>query len=208
MTSSYKTLLIATHNPGKLNEIKHQLSQLSYKIVGLAELGITYEVPETGTTFEENALLKAKEYARLSGLPTLADDGGLVIDALEGWPGVHSARIAGDKATDQQKVDFILKRMHYETNRAAHFVNVNALIFPDGNYHLFKASIDGIITQEPRGPLIKGLPYRVIFLLPEFNKTMAELDSEGIKYISHRQKALSALITFLQTMPTMQSPAH
>lgn len=201
---TYDTILIATHNQGKLAELKKNLSDLPYQFVSLndVDVGITHDVAETGTTFEQNALLKARDYARLSGLPTIADDGGLVIDALDGWPGVYSARIAGDNAPAQQKVAMVLERMKHipDNQRTAHFVNVNALVFPDpaGATKVFNGSIDGSITQEPRGALIKGLQYRVIFLLPEFGKTMAELDAEGIIYKTHRQKAVEQLIEFLQ----------
>lgn len=199
MQNSFSTILVATHNPGKLQELKKILEQKSYTLVSLSDVHITHVTPETGTTFRENALLKARNYAQLSLLPTIADDGGLSIDALGGAPGVYSARYAGPDATDEEKVAFILDKMRSipTDQRHAQFIGVIALVTSQGYEQVYQASIDGFITAEPRGKLVKGLPYRQIFLLPEYGKTMAELDEMGIAYESHRSKSLALLLKSL-----------
>lgn len=182
MYDSKKTLLLATHNPAKYYEIKELLAGIKYEIISLTDLGITYDVPETGTTFEENALLKAKEYAALSGLITLADDSGLEVDALGGEPGVYSNRYAGEAATDEQKCEFLLAKMRDvpPDQRQAHFTVVMALVYPWGKVSVHKGYLYGMITTELRGAMVKKFPYRTVFLLPDYGKTIAQLQEEGV----------------------------
>lgn len=195
-----KKLLIATHNPGKFNLFKKHLSGTDYQLCSLRDLDITYDVPETGTTFEANAGLKAREYMQLSGLPTLADDGGIEVDALDGQPGVYSARYAGQDATDAQKVAFLLEKLQGVPleKRTARFRVVLAFAQPGKDIKLFDGTMEGFISQEPRGKPQKGLPYRQIFIPAGYNKTFDELDEQGITdYISHRQKAVQAFLHYL-----------
>lgn len=191
-----KKLLIATHNKAKLQEFEKLLHALPYRLFSLDDVKIMHDVEEMGTTFEQNAVLKAVEYARMAHMLALADDGGLEIDALNGQPGVYSSRYAGQGATDEQKVDYILKKMSNipSESRQAQFTGVIALASPDGQVEIYEGTLKGVIATEPRGKLVAGFPYRQIFLLPEFGKTLSELDQEGIVYASHRQRALQEFL--------------
>lgn len=193
-----KKILIATHNKGKFNRFKIYLTQLDPKleIVSLADLGITLDVEETGKTYEENARLKAEAYAKLSGLLTLADDGGIEIDALNGQPGIYSSRYAGENKTDAQKVDFILDKLKEVPvgKRQARFVVILALAKPDEKVKFYKGKLPGTIAKEPRGIARNQLPYRQIFIPEGYEQTLDELDDAGVSYTSHRKKAIEKLI--------------
>lgn len=190
-----KYLLIATHNQAKLEEMRKLLVDFPYHLISLNDLTITHDVEETGTTFAENAALKAVTYARLSGLPALGDDGGLEVAALNGEPGVYSARYAGLGATDEQKVAYLLQKMKHIgiDERQAKFTNVLALASTDGVVSFYEGSIDGSVSLEARGTLVKGFPYRQIFVLSGYDKTLSELDEKNIVYESHRHRALKKL---------------
>ena len=189
-------LLIATHNVGKLAELRELLRAAPYELASLSDVGIEHDVDETGDTLEENAELKATTYARLAGMLTLADDSGLEVDALDGAPGVHSARYAGPDATDSDRIAKLL------ANLAAHpqpwnarFRCVIAIAAPDGNTNLHDGACEGVITPHPRGK--NGFGYDPIFLLTERNRTMAELTDAEKNALSHRaiaaRKAAQAL---------------
>lgn len=195
MTTEKPKLLVATHNKGKFAEFKRMLAAIPYQIISLDDLDIALDVEETGTTYEENAALKAETYAKLSGMLTLADDGGLEIDALGGEPGVYSSRYAGPGKTDEQKVQFVLDKLKDvpEGKRQARFVVVLALATPDGQTSFFEGVIDGVISLKPLGKPIAQLPYRQIFVLDGYGKTLDELDEEGVSFITHRHKALEKL---------------
>lgn len=186
------TLLIATRNKGKIRLLKQFLTDITYNLVSLDDLGITEDVQETGVTYEENATLKAKRYAQLSGMLSLADDGGIEVDALDGEPGVYSARYAGPDSTDEEKIALLLDNMKDVPGhkRQATFVVVLALADPQGDVKLYRGEMTGAIATEPRGKPSKGLPYRQVFILDGYGKTLDELDEQGIPYVSHRQKAL------------------
>lgn len=196
-----KTLVIATHNSAKFAELNRLLANSGYNLVSLADLGITHDVDETGTTFKENAILKATAYAEITGHLVLADDSGLEIDALNGEPGVYSKRYAGEHATDEEKRQFVLRKMLHvpEHERTARFVSVVAIAEPDGQVRTFDGTMQGLITTEPREPHIPEFPYCSVFLIPEQGKTITELYAEGKACAkSHRaiavKKALSALL--------------
>jgi XTP/dITP diphosphohydrolase len=190
-------LLIATNNAGKLRELQDMLSVLELTVVGLREIGINVDIAETGTTFEANAVIKASEYARLAGIPTLADDSGLVIDHLGGRPGVHSARYAGETATDEDRLQKVLVEMKDASERTARFVCVTALADAVGRVVAsVSGTCEGIITQRPRG--LSGFGYDPIFLPKGFDKTFAEIDSETKNRISHRANAVAKIIPFLR----------
>ncbi len=186
-------LLIATHNRGKLAEYAELLCGLPVELVSLDDLGITFEVEETGATFCENALLKARAYAEASGLVTVADDSGLEVDALGGAPGVLSARYAGPGATDEQRYQRLLEELADvpKPERTARFQCVIAVAWPDGRRALTKGTVEGEITTAARGA--HGFGYDPVFYLPQQRCTMAELPPEAKNQISHRAIAAQAL---------------
>lgn len=189
-------LLIATHNQGKLREFAQIFSGLGLTLCSLAELGISDEVEETGTTFMENARLKAEAYCALSGLPTLADDSGLEVAALNGAPGVYSARYGGVKGEAQLR--YLLDQMKDVPwhARLARFVCVIALAHPDGRLAYADGQLSGVIELEPRGK--GGFGYDPLFYLLDENVTLAELPAEQKNQISHRAKAAQAAREILQ----------
>ena len=194
-------LLVATHNPGKLQELRTLLEGTPFDLVSLPDLGVTGDVEETGSTLEENAALKAGTYASMTGVATLADDSGLEVDALGGEPGVRSSRYAGDSATDAQRIDFLLSRLGDipEGLWTARFRCVLAIAWPhdateyDMEYHVGECR--GRIVREPCGS--GGFGYDPVFLLPSLGKTMAELSTREKNEVSHRgaaaRKAAAAL---------------
>ena len=182
-------LLLATNNQGKVRELSSLISGNSWELTTPAREGIDINVQETGKTFEENATLKAVTYARASNLPTIADDSGLEVEALNGEPGVLSARYAGEGTSDTERIDYLLAKLSGvpREERKARFRCVMAIAFPDGRVELCHGECPGIITFEPRGR--NGFGYDPVFYLPEFDKTMAELNFEEKNRISHRGKA-------------------
>jgi len=181
-----RQLLIATKNMGKVREYRDLLADLPFQVVSLADVGIDADVEETGATFEENALLKARTYARLSGLLTWADDSGLAVDALDGWPGVYSARIAGPDASDMDRIQLLLQRLEDvpAAERTAAFHCVVAIATPDGRAWTTAGSCPGVIIDTPTGT--RGFGYDPVFYVPTLDKTFAQLTSEEKNAISHR----------------------
>ncbi len=184
-----KRLLLATTNQGKVREYRRLFADLPLELVTLSDLGITTEVVEDAPTFAENARLKAVALAAESGLPALADDSGLEVDALGGEPGTRSARYAGDDATDADRIAFLLDRMKDVpwAQRTARFRCVIAFARPDGTVRYSEGECRGMIAVEPRGE--HGFGYDPVFYLPEMGRTMAELSPEEKDRISHRGKA-------------------
>ena len=188
-------LLIATTNPGKVGEYQHLLNGLAYELVSLSEVGITREVDETGATYEENALLKAREYAALSGLLTLADDSGLEVDALGGRPGVHSARYAPDSPARIRKLLAEMQNVP-AAERTARFQCVIALAWPDGRTEITTGACEGQIATEARG--VNGFGFDPVFYVPESGLTMAELPDNVKNLISHRARAAQKMRPMLE----------
>ncbi len=188
-TRLMQKLLIATHNQGKLREFRQLLADLDLEVTDLEALGITHDVEETGATFAENAILKARAYAEMSGLLTWADDSGLEVDALEGRPGVYSARFGGPDLTPRDRYLLLLDalRDHPRANWTARFRCVVALALPNGEVHTVDDTLEGIITDKPAGE--HGFGYDPIFYLPDYGATLAELDPAIKNRISHRGKA-------------------
>jgi XTP/dITP diphosphohydrolase len=182
-------LLIATNNAGKAREYRSLLSVIPFELVTPDELGIDADIEETGTTFEANATLKATTLAAESKLLALADDSGLEVDALGGEPGTLSARYAGENASDQDRVNYLLSQMKNvpEGKRQARFRCVIAIATPEGKVELCSGQCEGTITFAPKGD--KGFGYDPVFYLPELGKTMAELPPEEKNKISHRGRA-------------------
>jgi len=192
-----ETLLVATGNPGKLAEIQTLLAPAGIRIVAPAEAGWDPRVPEDGATLEANALLKARAGCRATGLPTLADDSGLFVEALDGAPGVHSARYAGpaeDPAANCAKLLQALSGVPAE-ERGAAFRCVIALVLPEGPEHLFQGACAGRIAAAPRGT--GGFGYDPLFEVVEAQATFAEMPGEQKHGFSHRGRALAALREFL-----------
>lgn len=182
-------LLIATHNQGKVREYAHILGGLPLRLLSLAEAGVREIVEESGQTYAENAALKAKAYARASGLLTLADDSGLEVDALGGEPGVRAARYAGEDVSDEERVRYLLSRLEgvpWE-RRTARFVCVIALATPECSLRLFDGACEGLIALTPCGD--RGFGYDPVFYLPSLDKHMAELSLEDKTRASHRGAA-------------------
>ena len=187
-------LLIATTNPGKVREYKSLLAGLDLDLVGLKDVGIDVEVEENGSTYIENAELKARAYAALSGLLTLADDSGLEVDALNGRPGVHSARYAPDSATRIQRMLAEMSNVP-DDQRTARFQCAIVLAWPAGRTQAVTGTCEGLIAREPRGT--NGFGFDPIFWMPEHSATMAELSKEVKNTISHRAHAAQKARTIL-----------
>ncbi len=193
-------VVIATRNAGKLSEIKDIIAPLNLKILSLKDFPDIPEIIEDGSTFAENAAKKAREVARQTGRLAIADDSGLVVDALRGKPGVFSSRYAGEKATDEERFQKLLAEMRGipEEKRQAAFVCTVAIATPQGKVEFLEGKCRGQITFAPRGE--QGFGYDPIFFLPELGKTMAELDPEVKNRISHRARALEKLKELLPTI--------
>lgn len=193
-------LLLATTNRGKAAEYHILLKGLDFEMVTPDKVGIQQEAEENYLTFAENARAKAVFYADLSGLLTLADDSGLEVEALGGEPGVRSSRYAGNNATDEDRVNFLLSKLKdvpYE-KRQAKFTCVIAIAEPGGRVYLAEGECQGMIALEPRGD--NGFGYDPIFYLPQYGKTLAELSPELKNQISHRGQAARKAYPILQKL--------
>ena len=182
-------VVLASHNQKKMVEMKAILSQMGVEVLSQAEVGVDLEPEETGTTFEENARIKAQAVMEASGLPAIADDSGLMVDALGGDPGVYSARYGGPGLDDTGRWQLLLKNMAGESNRACKFVSVICCAFPDGGEVMARGECPGILAQGPSGD--GGFGYDPIFYLPQLGKTMAQLTPAEKNQISHRARALA-----------------
>lgn len=204
------TIVIATRNKGKIAEIRDLLKGFPVKIKNLDDFGPIPEVEEDGNTFDENAYKKASATARVLGLPALADDSGLLVEALGGAPGVHSARYAGENATEEQKCAKLLSEMEGKTNRKAAFECVISIAVPTGAALTYEARCEGLITEQPVGS--NGFGYDPVFFYPPLKKTFAQLSREEKSHVSHRGKALrelrdefdKVLIWIRQNMPVYE----
>ena len=189
--------VLATHNPGKLREMSAILAELGAEVVSPEDLGITVDVEETGTTFAENAMLKAKAICAAAQLPAIADDSGLCVDALNGGPGVYSARYGGEGLDDKGRYQLLLNSMRGQTTRAAHFACAIACAFPNGDTLTAEGRCDGTIAFAPMGE--GGFGYDPVFFVPEKAKTFGQLTAEEKSTISHRGKALKSFAEKLET---------
>lgn len=196
-------LLVATTNKGKIREIADILSDLGIAIVSPAEIGLDLHVEEDGTTFAENAAIKARAWSKASGLPVLADDSGLCVDALQGRPGVRSARFAGRDASDEDNIAILLKSLKGKKNRTARFVCVAALALPTGELVKAEGEYGGTITEEPAGG--GGFGYDPVFFDADAGKTFAQMSPEEKNARSHRRRALQSLKGKLKEL--MQRPS-
>lgn len=190
------TLVAATGNKGKLQEFKLLLP--SFEILSMAEAGFLEEIEETGSTFEENALLKARAVMRATGRAAFADDSGLMVDALGGAPGIYSARYAGETATDAERIEKLLSELSSvpEEARTASFVSVIAYVTPDGEEKTFRGECHGRIGKAPKGE--HGFGYDPVFISAESGRTFAEMTEEEKGAISHRGRAMRLFADWLE----------
>ena len=184
-------LVLATRNAGKTREIREYLGDFPVEIKNLEDFGRIPSVEEDGATFDENAYKKASFTAKILGLPALADDSGLEVEALGGAPGVHSARYAGQSATDAENNAKLLRKMEGKTNRAAAFTCVISIAVPSGAALTYEARCEGLIAEAPAGE--NGFGYDPLFYCPPLNRTFAQLSAEEKNRVSHRGKALAEL---------------
>lgn len=181
-------LVLASKNPKKLAEMQEILSALGVEVVMESEVGVDVDVEETGTTFAENAALKARAVCAASGLPAIADDSGLCVDALNGAPGVYSARYGGGELDDPGRCSLLLQNMRGQMDRRCGFVSSICCVFPNGDELTARGECRGTLAYAPRGD--NGFGYDPIFFVPELKKTFAQLTAEEKNGISHRGKAL------------------
>lgn len=195
-------LLIATTNKGKLAEIGLFLRDLPVKLVSLQDVGISDDVEETGKTYKENSQKKAVFYSKKSGLPAIADDGGLEISALDGAPGVKSRRWLGKEESDEVLLNHLanVAKNLPESNRKAWFKTVVSFAIPNGKVWSVSGEVEGIIAKKPHTKILKGYPYRSFFYLPKIKKYYHEdqLSEEEQKLYNHRYKAVEKLKSIIK----------
>lgn len=191
-------IVVATNNKGKLRELSEML--VGYNILGQSEVGADIDVEETGTTYEENAFLKARAVREYTDKYIIADDSGLEVDVLNGEPGLYSARYAGDNTTPDQGMAKLLEKLegYNPDEKTAHFISCIVLIEPNGREHSFYGRCDGLITDKKIGD--KGFGFDPIFWFDEYGKTFAQLTADEKNAVSHRHKALEKLKAYLDTI--------
>lgn len=191
-----KMIILASNNKNKLREFRQLLEPEGYEVISQSEAGMNFEAEETGTTFAENAYIKAKAASDWSGLPAFADDSGLVVDALNGEPGVYSARYGpGHSATDSERYTYLLNNMKDKEDRKARFVCSICCVFPNGDTLRAEETCEGYIMYAPRGT--NGFGYDPVFHPDAVDVGMAELTPEQKNSISHRGKAVRSFISKL-----------
>lgn len=191
--------VLASKNQHKLAEISKIVAQFGIELVLQSELGLDIDVDETGETFEENSMLKARAVMEASGMPAIADDSGLMVDALDGAPGVYSARYGGSHdRTDEERYRYLLSNLENvpDEKRGAKFVSVITLLYPDGHAIVARGECPGTILHAPRGE--NGFGYDPVFFVTSEGKSMAELSPERKNEISHRARALQVLAARLE----------
>ena len=187
-------MVLASKNAHKLAEMAAILSQVGIEVVLESDVGADVEVEETGTTFEENAALKAKAVMEATGLPAIADDSGLCVTALGGGPGVFSARYGGEGLTDKDRYELVLSGLSGQIDRSARFVSCICCAFPNGDTVTARGECPGLITYAPRGE--DGFGYDPIFMVGDISS--AEMTPEQKNAVSHRGKALRALAEYIR----------
>ena len=190
-------ILLATNNLGKVKEMKNILSDLGVEVFSLKDKGISIEVEEDGTTFEENSMKKACEVCKASNMICVADDSGLEVDYLNGAPGVYSARYGGEGISDTDRYKILLKELEQveQEKRTARFVSVISIVYPDGEKYYVRGECEGYITTEAKGE--GGFGYDPVFYSIDLNKTFGEATSDEKNKVSHRARALELLKRYL-----------
>lgn len=194
-------ILIATRNMGKFKELMEVLEDLPFTFVSLEDEGIEGDVEETGATYEENAILKAEYFGMKANLPTIADDSGIVVEAIENELGVHTRRWgAGAQASDQEWLDFFLKRMATEENKRAEFISVVAFYHPVQSTVTFRGECEGVILDKPQVDLEPGIPLSSVFLANGKKSVFSALSKDEKNAISHRGKAIQKCFHYIQEL--------
>ena len=189
-------LVLATNNAHKVHEIKRMLQGSAFaEVITMKDAGLDVEIEETGTTFEENSLLKASVVCKLTGCPALADDSGLCVKALNGAPGVYSARYAGEEHDDNKNIDKLLHNLHGVSDRSAEFVTVLSVVYPDGRHVVAVGKTEGHITEKRMGN--GGFGYDPVFYSNDLHKTFGEASEDEKNAVSHRGRALQNLKNIL-----------
>lgn len=193
-----RRFIAATKNKAKLKEIKDILYEFPFKILSMEDVGIKKDIVENGSTFKENALIKASEVYKVTGETVMADDSGLEVDYLDGAPGIYSSRFAGEGKSDEEKnrkLLHLLKDVPFE-KRTARFVCAIAVVFKDGGYFTVEGTCNGYIGLKPEGE--NGFGYDPIFYIPEYSMTTAQMKTEEKNKVSHRGKALNLMVEELK----------
>ena len=188
-------IVLATGNKGKIREFSEAFSHLSIDCIPVKEVVTIEEPEETGTTFMENALLKAHYYAKATNRPCLADDSGITVDALNGAPGVYSARYAGHHGDDQANNEKLIRELQGKSDRTGHYVCALALVYPDGREVTAEGYCDGLVQDEPKGD--NGFGYDPLFFVPKKDKTFAQMTTDEKNEISHRGNVVRELLKVL-----------
>ena len=192
-------LLLGTTNPAKIEDYRKYLVHSNLELVTLKDLKILDEPLEIGKTYKENALLKAQFYGERSEYPTLGEDGGFEVEALDGRPGLESNRWLGPEASDRDKVERILEYAKHEKNRKASFKVVTCVYFPPEREAIYvESSIHGVIPKRAHPVILKGFPYRSIFYLPQFQKYYLDLTEEEHEQVNHRKQACKEMLIKLE----------
>ena len=188
-----KKIIFATTNKNKIREVNMMVEDFDVELVPMSDLGIDIDIEETGTTFKDNAIIKAKTISEMTGEIALADDSGLEVDYLDGAPGVYSSRFLGEDTPYEEKNDYIIDKLKDAKGdeRSARFVCAMALVFPDGEVETCYGTIEGLIGYEQRGT--NGFGYDPIVYVPEYEMTTGEMDPRLKNSISHRGKALEQM---------------
>ncbi|AYV57545.1 RdgB/HAM1 family non-canonical purine NTP pyrophosphatase [Leptospira kmetyi] len=193
-----KQLALATNNSHKVKEVGSILMELGVKVLTPKELNVSFDVEETGTTFAENALLKAKELFRLTKLPSIADDSGICVSALGGDPGVYSARFGGEGLNDEGRARLLLEKIKGNTDRKAYYACVIAYV-DETTERTFEGKCEGILSEEYDSIGIYGFGYDPVFIYPSFQKPFSQIPEAEKNSVSHRKRALDGLLEFLKT---------
>lgn len=196
-----KKLVIGTHNSGKYEELRNLFEQYGFDCLSLKDVGIEQDIEETGKNYKENAILKAKTYAQMSGLLTAAGDSGMSVAALNGEPGIRSRNLKGKKRnTDQELIDYIMEKMENvpANQRSAKLVAAIAICDPAGQCFVEEAYTEGEITNEVDTKRIEGYPFRSLFRLKSPNKMFCHLNDDELKKIAHRAQAIRKLSKYFK----------
>lgn len=189
-----KKFIVATKNKGKLREIKEILKNFPYEVLSMEEVGISKDIEESGKTYEENALIKAREVHNITGEIVMADDSGLEVDFLDGAPGIYSSRFAGEGASDEDRINKLLGLLEgvpFE-KRTARFVCAIAVVFPKGKHFTVRGVCEGYISTKTEGE--KGFGYDPVFYLPDYGMTIAQMEPDEKNKVSHRSRALKLMV--------------
>ncbi|EMS82065.1 RdgB/HAM1 family non-canonical purine NTP pyrophosphatase [Leptospira noguchii] len=195
-----RQLALATNNPNKVKEVSSILMELGIQILTPKDLKVSFNPEETGSTFQENALIKAKELFRLTKIPSIADDSGICVSALGNEPGVYSARFGGPELNDEGRALLLLEKLKENQNRNAYYACAIAYV-DESTEQSFEGKCEGLISEEYDRIGIYGFGYDPVFIFPQFQKPFSQISETDKNSVSHRKKALDELLKFLKTKP-------